>query len=539
MSDFPVAIVNGDAGHLSHHELLATLFDQQFTQGALASRPAAGVARRTFFATDTGQWFRDDGSAWHEIVMVERAAINDPAMWVDVRAKGADPTGSTASDSAFAAAKTSVGAGTIFAGQGTFKTTSTFSLTVPGSSIRGTGPRSTIINVAANLAWGFRIFDAENCSISDVTIQTSSTVTNLCGATTSIGGEVLYAHFSRVRTFVTAGGVVTNMFALGTDNPGQVKSIGGTTFIACSASAYLADPYGTAFKFGDGTTNGVLGVFCFGSDCAGAGQFGVVGAGCGFTWIGGAVGQHTQFDFFCKSAPPAGDPFVVQGVRSELSAALWGTDSPLGGACIVSFRDVVYFGNNIRSDGFWIDHALGGTLVLDNVGCYNSGGVAPKVYLNETGQKICLRARGLKQAAEYRLAVTVGAGSPDVCLDGYTQLDSGGGTVVKIGSLTAIGAIGAPAFENTWSNLGGFDGAAFWKDASGVVHLRGVVTGGTMSQPVFHLPVGFRPPGSQIFGTVSNGAIGRIDIAAGGDVVPVVGNNAWVALNGISFLAAL
>lgn len=36
-------------------------------QGLLSARPAAGVRGTYYFATDTGQWFRDTGGAWTEV----------------------------------------------------------------------------------------------------------------------------------------------------------------------------------------------------------------------------------------------------------------------------------------------------------------------------------------------------------------------------------------------------------------------------------------------------------------------------------------
>jgi microcystin-dependent protein len=43
-------------------------------QGALADRPSAGSAGRFYFATDTGQQFRDNGSTWVELALAEPLA---------------------------------------------------------------------------------------------------------------------------------------------------------------------------------------------------------------------------------------------------------------------------------------------------------------------------------------------------------------------------------------------------------------------------------------------------------------------------------
>jgi hypothetical protein len=56
-----------------------------------------------------------------------------------------------------------------------------------------------------------------------------------------------------------------------------------------------------------------------------------------------------------------------------------------------------------------------------------------------------------------------------------------------------IGAPGEPTFEQNWGNLESFsENAAFYKDAMGIVHLRGLVSGGT-GELIFRLPPGYRP----------------------------------------------
>lgn len=100
-----------------------------------------------------------------------------------------------------------------------------------------------------------------------------------------------------------------------------------------------------------------------------------------------------------------------------------------------------------------------------------------------------------------------------------------------------IGRDGEPAFTNAWVNYApGSAEAAFWKDATGLVHVQGLIKSGTVGQAAFTLPPGYRPTTQHPFGTVSNGAIGRVDVMADGTVVPASpSNNAWVALDGMTF----
>lgn len=105
-----------------------------------------------------------------------------------------------------------------------------------------------------------------------------------------------------------------------------------------------------------------------------------------------------------------------------------------------------------------------------------------------------------------------------------------------------VGAAGQPAFQNSWVNYDaagtGFEEAGFCK-RGGIVYLKGLVKSGTISTtaPIFTLPLGYRPKNTRLFGTISNSAIGRIDIQPDGDVIPVTGSNAWISLDGISFPA--
>jgi hypothetical protein len=104
-----------------------------------------------------------------------------------------------------------------------------------------------------------------------------------------------------------------------------------------------------------------------------------------------------------------------------------------------------------------------------------------------------------------------------------------------------VGAGGEPAFQNGWVNFGsGQTDASFTKDATGVVHIRGQVAGGTVNPgvtgSVFTLPVGYRPPSLvYVAALTTNGANvvtpGYVGVSPTGDVIVGVGNNAFVALD--------
>lgn len=100
-----------------------------------------------------------------------------------------------------------------------------------------------------------------------------------------------------------------------------------------------------------------------------------------------------------------------------------------------------------------------------------------------------------------------------------------------------IGDTGQPAFANSWVNYGsGWQVAGFWRDPLGIVHLRGLIKSGTVGSAAFTLPPGFRPPLAETFAVLSNGALGRVDVASDGTVTPMTpSNNTYVSLSGIQF----
>ena len=104
----------------------------------------------------------------------------------------------------------------------------------------------------------------------------------------------------------------------------------------------------------------------------------------------------------------------------------------------------------------------------------------------------------------------------------------------------------APTFQNSWVNYGDvWETAGYRKDALGYVHLKGLVKSGTIgtSTAIFTLPAGYRPKTGKalLFVCMSNNAAGRINVRNNtgdeGKVCCETGNNAWVSLDGITFLA--
>lgn len=97
----------------------------------------------------------------------------------------------------------------------------------------------------------------------------------------------------------------------------------------------------------------------------------------------------------------------------------------------------------------------------------------------------------------------------------------------------------APSLENSWVNFGGgYTVAGYYKDAFGVVHLKGMVKDGTsLNAVIFTLPAGYRPSEIMGFSGVSNDVWTGITVQTDGSVAvsEATGSTAFVGINGISF----
>lgn len=104
-----------------------------------------------------------------------------------------------------------------------------------------------------------------------------------------------------------------------------------------------------------------------------------------------------------------------------------------------------------------------------------------------------------------------------------------------------------PALQNGWAPYGnGFNPPTYFKDSLGIVHLRGMVRGGTLRNTIFTLPAGYRPINRGLFlvasampsaGATNGSGFGRVDVANDGQVTAWEGTNEWLSLDGITFRA--
>ena len=94
---------------------------------------------------------------------------------------------------------------------------------------------------------------------------------------------------------------------------------------------------------------------------------------------------------------------------------------------------------------------------------------------------------------------------------------------------------------NGWVDfLQGFAPAGYYKDATGIVHLRGLIKSGVTDPgtQLFVLPAGYRPFEGRRFGaTYAPSEHGRIHVLPSGKVKLQEGSSDWTSLDGISFRA--
>lgn len=99
-----------------------------------------------------------------------------------------------------------------------------------------------------------------------------------------------------------------------------------------------------------------------------------------------------------------------------------------------------------------------------------------------------------------------------------------------------------PTLLNGWTAYSTLQPVGYYKDALGIVRLRGMLKSGPNGSAVFRLPDGYKPSAMSEHVTVTKVttgavAIGNLEIAPTGIVIPYTGGNEWLSLDGITFLA--
>ncbi len=102
-----------------------------------------------------------------------------------------------------------------------------------------------------------------------------------------------------------------------------------------------------------------------------------------------------------------------------------------------------------------------------------------------------------------------------------------------------VGAPGEPKFSGTWFSSGtSYGPVAFYKDQTGIVHLKGPAANSVSGDEIFRLPLGFRPdPGTFLaFPVLCVCLENKLEISGSNGEVRVA-NGKTVSLEGIAFKA--
>ena len=120
----------------------------------------------------------------------------------------------------------------------------------------------------------------------------------------------------------------------------------------------------------------------------------------------------------------------------------------------------------------------------------------------------------------------------DTGIQGDSGLPGGGGSSTSGGDTawTSLSLI------NGWTNYSGAPNGlpGYYKDSLGIVHLRGLLNGGTWGDAVAILPVGYRPLNQISIATLSNSGTSEIDVETNGTIMTYSGSG-WFCLDGYSF----
>lgn len=126
----------------------------------------------------------------------------------------------------------------------------------------------------------------------------------------------------------------------------------------------------------------------------------------------------------------------------------------------------------------------------------------------------------------------VSSGTFDERLNPFEEHISFVGQDTKLSGRIIQEEVKLPSLLNSWNNAAGYGSTSYWIDSCGIVHLSGVVSGGTASSgtTLFVLPEGYRPTAIELFGTIKVQTDGAVRLAQ-------AFSGANLSLCGISFKA--
>lgn len=109
----------------------------------------------------------------------------------------------------------------------------------------------------------------------------------------------------------------------------------------------------------------------------------------------------------------------------------------------------------------------------------------------------------------------VSSGTFDERLNPFEEHISFVGQDTKLSGRIIQEDVKLPSLLNSWNNAVGYGSTSYWIDSCGIVHLSGVMSGGTASSgtTLFVLPEGYRPTATELFGTIKVQTDGTVLLA--------------------------
>lgn len=109
----------------------------------------------------------------------------------------------------------------------------------------------------------------------------------------------------------------------------------------------------------------------------------------------------------------------------------------------------------------------------------------------------------------------VSSGTFDERLNPFEEHISFVGQNTKLSGRIIQEEVKSPSLLNLWNNAAGYGSTSYWIDSCGIVHLSGVMSGGTASSgtTLFVLPEGYRPEATELFDTIKVQTDGAVQLA--------------------------
>lgn len=396
--------------------------------------------------TDLGRFFRWDGVTWQELA--DDTAIN-------VKTFGAKGDGvqddtvaiqaaiDTAIVGGLAASSTRRGNRPVYIPKGTYKITAPLKVwSVIGFKMHGDGDNSWIMPTK-DVSAALDLNGCAYCTFEDFIVASDGTavatsVIQLRWDSATAARSTTQNSFWNIRV----GGKFINGWEIGAS--GSSSQVDNSSFHHCYAVGLWTNGENTYWQNGYLVGGGTFGnnlIHSFYKISAVNVRYGVqVSASQAALYGGDLEGNEINMKINSTSY------FYAGQIRSETSQRLLVTGGPATYAQMITLQDIKFVANTLNADGFWIVSHLGGSIVLNNVMCYDSGNAtATSAQIFSDHADTTVIANGLAVggthfsptvANAFSFGATVNSGG---IVTGYTQLGVGGVVTSHTHGPTTVG----------------------------------------------------------------------------------------------------